>query len=88
MASKISCAHGTKSHTIEQFSEVETGVLNTVKKADEGLDVQGLSVAIILGMDSSPTRATQRKGRVIRKEGDKHAEIFTFVIGFIFLCRL
>ena len=23
---------------------------------------------------------TQRKGRVIRKEGDKHAEIFTFVI--------
>lgn len=66
--------------TIEEFSKVETGVLNTVKKADEGLDVQGLSVAIILGMDSSPTRSTQRKGRVIRKEGDKHAEIFTFVI--------
>ena len=60
--------------TIEEFSKVETGVLNTVKKADEGLDVQGLSVAIILGMDSSPTRATQRKGRVIRKEGNKHAE--------------
>ena len=66
--------------TIEQFSEKETGVLNTIKKADEGLDVKGLSVAIILGMDSSPTRSTQRKGRVIRKEGDKHAEIFTFVI--------
>lgn len=66
--------------TIEEFSNVETGVLNTVKKADEGLDVKGLSIAIILGMDSSPTRSTQRKGRVIRKEGDKHAEIFTFVI--------
>ena len=66
--------------TIEEFSNVESGVLNTVKRADEGLDVKGLSVAIILGMDSSPTRSIQRKGRVIRKEGDKRAEIFTFVI--------
>lgn len=66
--------------TIEEFSKMDSGVLNTIKKADEGLDVPGLSVAIILGMDSSPTRVTQRKGRVIRKEGDKHAEIFTFVI--------
>ena len=31
-------------------------------------------------MDSSATTSIQRKGRVIRKEGDKHAEIFTFVI--------
>lgn len=66
--------------TIEEFSNIDKGVLNTVKKADEGLDVKGLSVAIILGMDSSPTRNKQRKGRVIRKEGDKHAEIFTFVL--------
>lgn len=66
--------------TIEEFSKQPSGVLNTIKKADEGLDVPGLSVAIILGMDSSPTRTVQRKGRVIRKEGDKHAEIFTFVI--------
>lgn len=66
--------------TIEEFSKEKSGVLNTIKKADEGLDVPGLSVAIILGMDSSPTRVIQRKGRVIRKEGDKHAEIFTFVI--------
>lgn len=66
--------------TIEEFSQQKSGVLNTIKKADEGLDVPGLSVAIILGMDSSPTKVIQRKGRVIRKEGDKHAEIFTFVI--------
>lgn len=66
--------------TIEEFSELESGVLNTVKKADEGLDVKGLSVAIILGQDSSPTRAIQRKGRVIRREDNKHAEVFTLVI--------
>lgn len=66
--------------TIEEFSTLDNGVLHTIKKADEGLDVPGLSVAIILGLDSSKIRKTQRIGRVARKEGDKHAEIFTLVI--------
>ena len=66
--------------TIEEFRQVSSGILHTVKKADEGLDVPGLSVAIILGLDSSKIRKTQRIGRVVRKEGDKHAEIFTLVL--------
>lgn len=66
--------------TIEEFSLLDSGVLHTIKKADEGLDVPGLSVAIILGLDSSKIRKTQRIGRVARKEGDKKAEIFTLVI--------
>lgn len=66
--------------TIEEFNKESSGVLHTIKKADEGLDVPGLSVAIILGMDSSKIRKTQRIGRVARKEGDKEAEIFTLVI--------
>lgn len=66
--------------TIEEFSSHSSGILHTVKKADEGLDVPGLSVAIILGLDSSKIRKTQRIGRVARKEGDKQAEIFTLVI--------
>lgn len=66
--------------TIEEFSQEETGILHTIRKADEGLDVPGLSVAIILGLDSSKTRKVQRIGRVARKEGDKQAEIFTLVI--------
>ena len=66
--------------TIEQFSALPNGILHTVKKADEGLDVPGLSVAIILGLDSSKIRKTQRIGRVARKEGNKQAEIFTLVI--------
>lgn len=66
--------------TIEEFSTEETGILHTIKKADEGLDVPGLSVAIILGLDSSKIRKTQRIGRVARKEGDKKAEIFTLVL--------
>lgn len=66
--------------TIEEFSTLSSGILHTVRKADEGLDVPGLSVAIILGLDSSKIRKTQRIGRVARKEGDKQAEIFTLVI--------
>lgn len=66
--------------TLEEFETMEKGVLNTSKKADEGLDCKGLSVAIVLGMDSSSTKSIQRKGRVIRAEGDKQAEIFNLVI--------
>ena len=43
-------------------------------------DIKGLSVAIILGLDSSETKSIQRRGRTIRKEGDKVAEIFNIVI--------
>ena len=73
--------------TIEEFSQEKTGLLNTIRKADEGLDVPGLSVAIILGLDSSKTRKTQRIGRVVRKEGDKQAEIFTLVIADTVECE-
>ena len=48
---------------IEDFNSGKITLLSTVKKADEGLDVKGLSVAIIFGLDSSTTRACQRRGR-------------------------
>ena len=44
------------------------------------MDLKGLSVAIILGLDSSKTKAVQRLGRIIRKENDKEAEAFNLVI--------
>ncbi len=44
------------------------------------LDVKGLSVAIILGLDSSSIKATQRRGRVIRWAPDKKALIFNLVL--------
>jgi superfamily II DNA or RNA helicase len=65
---------------IEDFNDVDVGRLHTCDKANEGLDVKGLSVAIILGFDSSETKARQRRGRTVRKEGDKQAEIFYLVI--------
>ena len=65
---------------IEEFNLASTGVLNTCAKANEGLDVRGLSVAIILGTDSSETKARQRRGRAVRKEENKVAEIFYIVL--------
>lgn len=43
-------------------------------------DCPDASVAIILGFDSSETKSTQRRGRVVRKFEDKVAEIFYIVI--------
>lgn len=66
--------------TIEEFSKLKTGVINTAKSMDEGVDCQGLNLAIILCNTSSQTQKTQRVGRVIRYEEGKEAEIFTLVI--------
>lgn len=65
---------------LEEFSHCKNGVLHTSKMADEGLDIQGLNVAIITGFTSSKISARQRIGRVIRKEPEKTAEIFTLVL--------
>lgn len=66
--------------TLTEFSAMNSGVLNTCKLAESGMDIPGLSVGIMLGVNSSETKAQQTRGRVIRKEGDKKAEYFTLVI--------
>ena len=66
--------------TQKEFSLINKGVINSCKLAIEGFDCPGLSIGIVLGVDSSPIKATQSTGRVIRKEGSKYAEMFTLVI--------
>lgn len=66
--------------TLEEFATKPTGVLNSCQLANEGLDCPGLSVGIVLGLDSSPIKSTQRTGRVVRKEGSKYSEMFTLVL--------
>jgi len=65
---------------LEDFKNKKVGVLNSCEKINEGLDVGGLSVAIILGLDSAKLKAVQRVGRVIRYEPGKQAEIFNLII--------
>lgn len=53
---------------IEDFNAGKFNTLSTIKRANEGLDVKGLEVGIVIGTDSSKTSAKQRLGRVIRAE--------------------
>lgn len=66
--------------TMEEFAKLSLGVIHTAKSLDEGSDVPGLSLGIILCNTSSQTQKTQRLGRVIRYEEGKEAEVFTLVI--------
>jgi len=66
--------------TLAEFSKLETGVIHTAKSLDEGSDIPGLDLGIILCNTSSQTQKTQRTGRIIRYEDGKSAELFTLVI--------
>ncbi len=66
--------------TLAEFSKETSGVLNTVKLAEEGLSLGDLSVGVMLGVNSSKTKAVQTLGRVIRVSPGKEAEFFTIVI--------
>lgn len=66
--------------TLQEFINQDGGILNTVSKVNEGLNCPDISVAIMLGINSSKTVATQRRGRVIRYQENKAAEIFTLVL--------
>jgi superfamily II DNA or RNA helicase len=65
---------------LQEFANCQTGVLQTSKMANEGLDVPGLSVGIVTGFNSSPTTAIQTLGRCIRAEEGKVAEFFILVL--------
>lgn len=65
---------------IADFAKEQTGVLHSVDALREGTDVPGVSTAIIVGYNSSLLKKIQTIGRVIRKEKDKKAEVFTLVI--------
>lgn len=66
--------------TLEEFSLLPKGQLHTVKLAEEGMNLPDLSVGIMLGVNSSKTKAVQTLGRVVRLSKDKTAEFFTLVI--------
>jgi superfamily II DNA or RNA helicase len=69
-----------RSLTMEEFSKLDTGVINSSRALIEGVDCPGLSLGIIGGLDSSKTTKTQTVGRIIRFEEGKEAELFVLCI--------
>jgi superfamily II DNA or RNA helicase len=66
--------------TLQEFIEQNKGTLNTVMKLNEGFNCPDISVAVILGFNSSPTVKKQRLGRIVRMKEGKEAEVFTLVL--------
>lgn len=66
--------------TLNEFSKMKSGVLNTVKKANEGINLPDLDVGIMLGVDSSKIKHAQTRGRVVRYQNGKNAEYFTLIL--------
>ena len=64
---------------IEDFLTGKITQLNSCAKLDAGFDDPEVSVAIILGTDSSEIKAIQRRGRAVRAAENKNAEIFYLV---------
>ena len=67
--------------TLEEFAAEPTGILHTVKLAEEGISIPSVDVGIMLGVNSSKTKAVQTLGRCLRLNGEnKHAEFFTIIL--------
>lgn len=65
---------------IEEFNNKPNAILHTSKSCDEGVDLVGINLEVILHTDSSKIRKTQRLGRSVRFEEGKVAEIFTLIL--------
>lgn len=65
---------------LEEFLTQTTGVINSIRRLNEGFNDPSISVAVVLGFDSSKTRKTQSVGRVIRAAEGKTAEVFNLVL--------
>lgn len=87
-AKKIGCdfiLHSKQSkklnkETINEFNSVNHGSIASSKALDEGVDVKGLSVGVIMNVNSSKIKSIQKLGRICRFEPGKVAEMFILVI--------
>ena len=66
--------------TMEEFCLQDTGVVHTSKVLNAGADIPKLNLGIILSNSSSSTERIQRIGRIIRKEANKNAEVFSLIL--------
>jgi len=65
---------------LKKFNEASSGSIASSKALNTGVDVKGLSVGIIMDVNSSKIKAGQQLGRVCRFEPGKVAEVFTLII--------
>ena len=87
-AKKIGCdyilhskqAKNKNKEILDEFNAKEAASIASSKALDTGVNVKGLSVGIVMNVNSSKVKAVQKTGRVARFEPGKQAEMFTLVI--------
>lgn len=65
---------------LDKFEKATSGVLNSSKSLNAGLNIPDINCGIIISGTSSNIDAVQRVGRVVRAQEGKIAEIFVLVI--------
>lgn len=65
---------GDRTAALEWFKSFG-GVLVSIKCLDEGIDIPSVSHAFILASSQNPRQFIQRRGRVLRKSGDKQLAV-------------
>ena len=65
---------------LEQFNQMDVGIISSPKALNQGVDVKGLSVGVAITCDSSQTTNVQKIGRICRFEEGKQAEMFTLIV--------
>jgi len=65
---------------MNEYKEMDNGVLIAAKALDEGMDIPGIDIGIIHSNSSSKLQGTQRNGRIIRKSNDKVALIINLYL--------
>lgn len=65
---------------MKKFNACEKGSIASSKALNTGIDVKGLSVGIIMDVNSSKIKSCQTLGRICRFEPGKQAEMFVLVL--------
>lgn len=69
-----------KESNLKEFNESTNMIMNTAKAVDEGADIYGVDMAIIVSYSSTERQLRQRIGRAIRYFEGKHAVIVVLYI--------
>jgi superfamily II DNA or RNA helicase len=69
-----------RNEVLSNFKAGRISCIVAIKCLDEGLDVPSAKKAIILASSGNPREFIQRRGRILRKHGDKIAELYDFFV--------
>jgi superfamily II DNA or RNA helicase len=69
-----------KEQILSQFAKGKYKVLMAMKCLDEGIDIPRAEYAVFCSSTGNPRQFIQRRGRVLRRFGDKTAKIYDIII--------